>query len=542
MKNVKYILALTALWSGSMLFGQGVIDALKYSQQDIRGTARYMGMAGAFGALGGDITTLSQNPAGIGVYRNSDVSATIDLSNQVSSVNVAGNKYSDNKFSVACNNFGVVWAIRFNQEALKNLNFGFAYNKQKSFDRSYKAGYTGIANGSSLSNYIAQLSSGYSVDDLAFRDNNSSYNPYDNSPWLNVLGYQSYLINPKGTSTWEGIVGNGTAASGDLFVREKGSIDEYNFNMGGNIYNVFYWGIGIAVTDLSYNIQTGYGEEFTGGNFYNKDGSTSKADGWYLMQNVLNTRGTGIKANLGVIMRATDNFRLGFAFHTPNYYKMTDTYSAFVKYDLNTESEQKNDIAETPSGSYSYDFESPWRMIASAAYVFGQSGILSFDYEYTSSNSMSFDDPYAIDAFYNTNYEISEMTSPTHTFKVGGEFRVTPQVSARLGYAYQTSPMKSEYRSGHEIPTAGTLTQFTLDRATNYFTVGLGYRFANVYIDLAYMHRYRRSELFPFSPIPSVSEDPYDPDQSGPTLAISPQISTLTDHNNSFVLTMGVKF
>ena len=221
---------------------------------------------------------------------------------------------------------------------------------------------------------------------------------------------------------------------------------------------------------------------------------------------------------------------------------MTDTYSAFVKYDLNTESEQKNDIAETPSGSYSYDFESPWRMIASAAYVFGQSGILSFDYEYTSSNSMSFDDPYAIDAFYNTNYEISEMTSPTHTFKVGGEFRVTPQVSARLGYAYQTSPMKSEYRSGHEIPTAGTLTQFTLDRATNYFTVGLGYRFANVYIDLAYMHRYRRSELFPFSPIPSESEDPYDLDQSGPTLAISPQISTLTDHNNSFVLTMGVKF
>ena len=542
MKNVKYILALTALWSGSMLFGQGVIDALKYSQQDIRGTARYMGMAGAFGALGGDITTLSQNPAGIGVYRNSDVSATIDLSNQVSSVNVAGNKYSDNKFSVACNNFGVVWAIRFNQEALKNLNFGFAYNKQKSFERSYKAGYTGIANGSSLSNYIAQLSSGYSVDDLAFRDNNSSYNPYDNSPWLNVLGYQSYLITPKGTSTWEGIVGNGTAASGDLFVREKGSIDEYNFNMGGNIYNVFYWGIGIAVTDFSYNIQTGYGEEFTGGNFYNEDGSTSKADGWYLMQNVLNTRGTGIKANLGVIMRATDNFRLGFAFHTPNYYKMTDTYSAFVKYDLNTESEQKNDIAETPSGSYSYDFESPWRMIASAAYVFGQSGILSFDYEYTSSNSMSFDDPYSIDAFYNTNYEISEMTSPTHTFKVGGEFRVTPQVSARLGYAYQTSPMKSEYRSGHEIPTAGTLTQFTLDRATNYFTVGLGYRFANVYIDLAYMHRYRRSELFPFSPIPSVSEDPYDPDQSGPTLAISPQISTLTDHNNSFVLTMGVKF
>ena len=113
MKNVRYGLALAALCSSSMLFSQGVVDALKYSQQDIRGTARYMGMAGAFGALGGDITTLSQNPAGIGVYRNSDIAATIDLSNQVSSVNTAGNRMSDSKFNVSCNNFGFVWTVRF---------------------------------------------------------------------------------------------------------------------------------------------------------------------------------------------------------------------------------------------------------------------------------------------------------------------------------------------------------------------------------------------------------------------------------------------
>ena len=265
-------------------------------------------------------------------------------------------------------------------------------------------------------------------------------------------------------------------------------------------------------------------------------------DGWYLMRNALHTNGSGIKVNLGVIMRATDNFRLGFAFHTPNYYKMTDSYVASVKYDFNESGTRYDDLAETPSGSYDYEFQSPWRMIASAAYVFGQSGILSFDYEYTSSNNMSFDDPYSVDAFYKTNQEITEMVSPMHTFKIGGEFRITPQISARLGYAYQTSPVKSEYRSGREIPTAGTLTMFTLDRETNYFTVGLGYRFSNVYVDMAYMHRYRRSELFPFSPLPAAVDNPYNPDQTEPSLAISPQISSLTDHNNSFVLTLGVKF
>ena len=545
MKNVKYVLAWAALCSSPMLFGQGVVDALKYSQQDIRGTARYMGMAGAFGALGGDITTLSQNPAGIGVYRNSDIAATIDLSNQVSSVNTAGVKSTDNKFNFSCNNFGFVWTVRFNQEALKNLNFGFAYNKQKSFDRTYKTAYSGITGASSLSGYIAKLSEGYTADNLGYSDN-SSYDPYDQNPWLNVLGYQSYLINPKSTAsnTWGSIVGNGSTATGDLYVREKGSIDEYNFNIGGNIYNVFYWGIGLTVTDFSYDVQSGYGENFTNGYLPDANGimGSPNANGWYLMQNMLHTNGSGFKANLGVILRATNNFRLGFAFHTPNYYKMTDTYSASVKYDFTQGSTSYNDLAETPSGSYSYEFQAPWRMIASAAYVFGQGGILSFDYEYTASNGMSFDDPYTIDMFYNTNQEISEMVSPMHTFKVGGEFRITPQFSARLGYAYQTSPVKSEYRSGHEIPTAGTLTQFTLDRATNYFTVGLGYRFSNVYVDLAYMHRYRRSELFPFSPIPSTGENPFNPDEVEPSLAITPQISTLTDHNNSFVLTMGVKF
>ena len=542
MKTIKYALAGVALCSSSMLFGQGVVDALKYSQQDIRGTARYMGMAGAFGALGGDITTLSQNPAGIGVYRNSDIAATIDFSNQVSTVNTAGNSLSDNKFNFSCNNFGFVWTVRFNQEALKNLNFGFAYNKQKSFDRTYKARYSDITGASSLSGYIAKMSEGYTVNDLGYSDN-SSY-AYDDSPWLNVLGSKSYLINPKGSDTWSSIVGSGTEATGDLYVREKGSIDEYNFNIGGNVYDVLYWGIGIAVTDFSYDIQSGYGEDFVNGYMPDKDGVVGSANtnGWYLMQNKLHTNGSGIKANLGVIMRATNNFRLGFAFHTPNYYKMTDTYAASVKYNFDNGNEKFDDSAETPNGSYSYEFESPWRMIASAAYVFGQGGILSFDYEYTSNNSMSFDDPYTIDMFYKTNNEISGMLTPVHTFKVGGEYRITPQFSARLGYAYQTAPVKSEYRSGHEIPTAGTLTIFTLDRETNYFTVGLGYRFSNVYVDVAYVHRYRRSELFPFSPLPSGSDDLFDPGVINQALAISPQISTLTDHNNSFALTMGVKF
>ena len=51
-----------------MAYGQGAIDAYRISQPDMKGTARFMGMGGAFSALGGDLSTLSQNPAGIGIY------------------------------------------------------------------------------------------------------------------------------------------------------------------------------------------------------------------------------------------------------------------------------------------------------------------------------------------------------------------------------------------------------------------------------------------------------------------------------------------
>ncbi len=532
MKKVRYGLVLAALCSGSMLFGQGVTDALKYAQQDIRGTARYMGMAGAFGALGGDVTTLGQNPAGIGVYRNSDLAATIDLSNQVSNTQTIGAAIKENKFSVACNNFGFVWTIRTNQEALKNLNIGFSYNKQKSFDRSYKAQFHGLKGGNSLSGYIAQMANGIVENDLAYPET-GNYDPYNEQSWLNVLGYQSYLISPynPGGSSWHGVVDKGNVPNADLYVREKGSIDQYNFNIGGNIYNVFYWGIGLAVTDFSYSMQTRYGEEFTGGTIT----TPGLSDGWYVMRNQLHTTGSGVKANLGVILRATDNFRLGFAFHTPNYYKMTDIYSASVKYDISdsesSDEPRKEGQADTPDGSYDYEFESPWRMIASAAYVFGHKGILSFDYEYTSKD-MSFNDGYDSNMFFETNNDIVSMTKAVHTFKVGAELMATKRLSARLGYAYQTSPVESVYRGGNEmIPTAGTLTTFTLDRATQYFTAGLGYRFSNVYVDLAYMHRYRSSELFPFSPV-----------VGNEGLLVSPQVATLTDHNNSFALTLGVKF
>ena len=78
MKKITYILF--SLILSAPLFAQSEIDALRFSQEDIQGTARAMSMGGAFGALGGDQTGVSINPAGIAVYRSSVVMGTLNLS------------------------------------------------------------------------------------------------------------------------------------------------------------------------------------------------------------------------------------------------------------------------------------------------------------------------------------------------------------------------------------------------------------------------------------------------------------------------------
>ena len=73
MKKAICILASAFLLSGGAVFAQGEMDAYKFSLYDLSGTARYLGMGGAFGAYGGDISAIGENPAALGIYLSSEI-------------------------------------------------------------------------------------------------------------------------------------------------------------------------------------------------------------------------------------------------------------------------------------------------------------------------------------------------------------------------------------------------------------------------------------------------------------------------------------
>ena len=154
MKRISIIiLAAFTLFSG--LFGQNVDDALRYSQVFYGGTARFMSMGGAFTALGGDLSSLSQNPAGIGVFRASEMSVTPQLNYINSEAGFHGNTSSDYLYNFNLGQAGFVSNIVSNKVStgLIKFNFGYSFNKTNNLYQSTLI--QGVNNTSSMADYWA---------------------------------------------------------------------------------------------------------------------------------------------------------------------------------------------------------------------------------------------------------------------------------------------------------------------------------------------------------------------------------------------------
>lgn len=559
MRKLYIILSLGCLPLG--VCAQSAIDAYRFSQPDLRGTARFMGMGGAFGALGGDLSTLSQNPAGIGVYRSNELGFTLDLDIQNSSSQALGLKTPDSQTKFYLDNIGGVATLRLGSDAVPNLNFGFTYNKAVSFNRRYRGTIPQLQ--TSMTNYIAGIANNeeLTVADVEHIDGYDPYNPTDGgiqAPWLAILGYDSYLINPNGdpdNPSWTGQFGQGTSGEGIFDVTEKGSVDEYNIAFGGNISNVVYWGMNFDIVNFDYQLDATWGENLNGGYVYNPSTKyVEQTNSKWNMRNLYRANGTGFNYQLGVIVKPIQELRFGIAFHTPTWYNLTETYAAGTNMDFYGERFSRSTNDGNP-GSQDYNFNSPWKVIASVAGVIGSKFIISADYEWNGYKNMKFkesnnyygnggywDDPYYDwdyysatplslnnDPYYYENQDIKEVYRHTDTFRIGAEYRITPSFSIRAGYSHVSSPVESKARNGQmTIYTAGTMPNYRFDNDTDYITGGLGYRHKGFYIDLAYVYKHMSSEYHAFTPDPG---SPY----SSPS-------AKLSFSNSRIVLSTGFKF
>lgn len=552
-KHIAILTAVASLASVSA-FGQGAVDAFTLSQRQLRGTARYMSMGGAFGALGGDLSTLNQNPAGIGVYRSSDIGATLDIDFQRTSLTNTGDNNPANlkQTRAACNNFGYVGAVSTGSSLMPYFQWGATYNRINSFERQYR-GYFPQLN-TSWTNYVAQLSGGYTDKSLLGTD---SYDPFFDRkvPWLSALAYNTMLINPSPYYTndnpsYDGLWGNGTYGDAQIDVREKGYIDEYSINFGGNFSNMVYWGLGFGITDLSFTRLSYYDEQLGNAYVLNADESgVSPGEAAWGIENWQSVSGTGFNVKFGLIFKPVNEFRLGLAVHSPTWYNLDFSQNAWIDYKLGQKESDgyytwdsaidKNDFATTTEGYWSSKLKTPWRLMASAATVLGGRFILSADYVYEAYPDMEFSDGFG--KFDDVKADIKQYYRPSNELRLGAEFRVTPNFSVRAGYDYKSSGARQEARDGFDyVYTAGTQTAYEFDNDSQNITCGVGYHSGGFYVDAAYVHSNQKSEWSAFSSFPRA-----DNGNAAYDLVSNPDVAprgTITSNNNHLVLTVGMKF
>ncbi|HHT21979.1 MAG TPA: hypothetical protein GXZ87_01535 [Bacteroidales bacterium] len=501
----KIYLILCAVIFSAVAMAQTEYDALRMSQTDLHGTARYVSMGGAFGALGGDASALRDNPAGLAVYRSGEITTTLSGSKSISNALwYDDERISESKLGVQFNNFAYVVAGARNNDysPLKFSNISFSYTRLKSFNRSMSA--TGISN-ASFTDFLGGFTWGFDEDALR---TTKDYDPFfnKNMPWLSALAYEGFLIDliPGETTQWESAYIGKALSESTLY--ESGGVNEYAFGWGGNFNNNLFVGVNLSILDLDYSLRGLLSEKF------------STDQGSFQLRNYLSQSGIGVNMKFGAIYMPTNSLRLGAAFHTPTVYTMSELSEAT----LSSRNKNFDDAAlnfeartnlKTPDGgaTQSFHLQTPLQVQLSAAYLFGKKGLISAEYNFVNYTGMRFsDEDGQMDSFRLENLGeivngkqvggMSDVLRNGHVLKVGGEFKPLPTFALRAGYALHTGATNPKYEEGKMIrlETRNTNTEYFEQEAAHYFTAGLGVREAGWFLDFAYSLRTQKENFYPY--------------------------------------------
>jgi len=446
MKRVS-IFVVSILLASSLIYAQNEVDALRYSRQATVGTARSVGLAGAIGAIGADFSSLSVNPAGIALYRGSELTISPSLFWDNTSSSFLGNSYEESKYNFNVGNLGFVSTYDFNKEdGWISTSFGIGYNRNANFNRSILM--SGLNQNSSLLDNFTDFANRY---------------PNNLSSFYEQLAYDIYLL-PFDTVTnefWNDIQNAGYGQHQRRILDTRGSSGEYTFSFGANYNHRLYLGATFGIMRLRYEQDIIHSEQ-------DLDNAIEFFDKFIFREN-LRTTGTGYTFKLGGIIRPLDFLRLGFSYHLPVFYNLNDRFTTEMEgyYDPIENIQPKTEYS--PLGDYDYKLKTPSKFVASLAATIGKIGLVSVDYERTDFsgaklNSREYD-------FFDENDAIKSLYNSTNNFRIGGEFRLGAAY-LRGGYAIYQSPYIS--------------TEPNTKANKNVYAAGLGMRSRFMFVDFGY--------------------------------------------------------
>ena len=490
MKNLFFILS-TCL-TVSLTQAQEISEALRFAQDNLNGTARFSAMSGAFGALGGDLSAINVNPAGSAIFSNNQAGATLSNFSIKNDATYFGNTIQKKENAIPLNQAGAVFVFKnndskndwrkfslaINYENTNNFNNSIASagtNPTQSIDQ-YFLHYANSNGGVSLQNI--QLQNGETISDLySFLGGNYGFGTQQA-----FLGFQGYIIDKasnydeNSNRNYISLVPTEANYYQENEITSRGYNGKISFNGATSYKDKLYLGLNLNSHFVDYNQSSSFYED-------NDAPLTSQYTVSKLrFNNDLYTYGSGFSFQLGAILKATKEIRLGLAYESPTYYNLNDELSqSLSSVSENTSTVVSTDIVNPQViNTYEpYKLQTPSKLTGSFAYVFGKRGLFSVDYALKDYSNTKYK-PNA--DFEVVNVAMKNLLTQTAELRIGGEYKIK-QWSLRGGYRFEQSPYKNK-------TTIGDL---------NGYSGGLGYNFGSTKLDVSYSTSQRNSNQRFFS-------------------------------------------
>ena len=480
---------------GSILNGQTAVESLRYTELFPSGTARNVGVGGAMGSLGGDFGALSNNPAGLGVYRKSEfvISPALFFASIDSELNGGdGTRARNTHFGLE--NIGLVFYKGYKKKKLKSFNFAAGVNRLVNFNRDLE--YRGSTGGSIVNSFVDDSQGLFEADLDPFGgaialDANAIFSLSDDE-------YGSDFIDQDGFLFFDPI-------DREEIITTTGGISELLIAVGFNISDKLYLGGAVNVPIVRFEETREYTES-------DEANDVIPLFRDLTFRQTLSTTGVGIGFKAGAIYRITNQIRLGASIHTPQRISLSDDFTTSLNYVLIEDGILNSGDGESPVGSFDYAITTPWRYSGGASLVLRKFGFISLDVEFldyaASSFDLSVDGENSINqvAEDNLNNEVSNDFDSALNLRIGAEYLIK-KFRLRVGYGRYGNPFDTD------------------DSGRNVISLGAGYRGKSVYFDLAFSTN-DSNEAY----------TPYD------TFVDEQQLIISDIRNNNFLFTFGYRF
>ncbi|MES2378826.1 MAG: hypothetical protein V4553_19700 [Bacteroidota bacterium] len=474
-KHILLIIALLAVSKSS--FAQYAKDAIRFSTGQTGSTSRIKAIGNANTAIGGDLTNISGNPAGLGYFTRSEASLTPEFDSHTSNAGYLGQSSAATKGNPNINNAGIVFYTRLNTPSgddkthgWVSVNIGLNYNRTNNFDE--RVNYGGKNNNNSINDYYANLANAEGTD----------------AGTLQGWAYDQKLISPFSTASNYKFASNSYLGVQQLgYINRTGGQSGSDISVGANYSNKLYLGFGLGIATLRYNSTKTFTE--TGTASISENGAPVNRGFNSTYSQFQTTKGEGFNFKLGAIYKVVEAVRFGAVITTPTFLTIDDSFSEGLTNSLSNGSNFANGPIEYP---LSYTMRTPFKAAGGISIFAGQYGFITGDVEYVdySGTRINSNDDYTNS--YDNNIIKTTYRSAVN-LRAGAELKLG-SVALRGGYGIQPSPLKT---GGADTKTVSG---------------GLGYRLGSYYVDAAYMHiKGSRTELpyninLPTNPVADISQ------------------------------------